>query len=118
MAIHGGPAAIHAPNQRSWRAPALLRIATLMPFALALAIPVLAGRSLGGPMYGPPEVMGVPLNVVIAAVVLGWSAFGALVVWTTGSRVAATLAYVFITLPSMFALVLGPALILVLQNLP
>ena len=42
---------------------------------------------------------------------------GALVIWTTGSRVAAALALAFLTLPSMFAMVLGPAALLVLQNL-
>jgi hypothetical protein len=120
MAIEGTTARGSSDGNvaRPWRAPALLRIGTLMPFALALAIPLLAGPGLGGPLFQPAEVAGIPLWVIGGGLVLAWAAFGALVVWTTGSRLAATLAYVFITLPSMFALILGPAIILILQNLP
>ena len=119
MAIHGAAPDMPATTSRPrWRAPALLRIGSLMPFALAIAIPLLAGPGLGRPMSGAPDVAGIPFGVVLVGLVLGWAAFGALVVWTTESRLAATLAYVFLTLPSMFALILGPAIILILQNLP
>ena len=119
MAIQGASAGMQASTSGTrWRAPALLRVATLLPFALAAAIPLLAGPTLGRPMFDPPEVAGIPLNLAIVGLVLGWAGFGALVVWTTGSRLAATLAYVFITLPSMLGLILGPAIILILQNLP
>lgn len=102
----------------TWRAPGLLRIGALMPFVLALAIPLLAGPKFGGPMYSAPDVAGFPIPTAIGGLTLGWAAFGALVVWTTGSRLAATLAYVFVTVPSIFALILGPAVVLILQNLP
>lgn len=119
MTIHGAAEDMPATTSgATWRAPALLRIGTLMPFVLALAIPLLAGSRLGRPMSDAPDVAGLPRDVVLVGLVLAWTAFGALVVWTTESRLAATLAYLLVTLPSMFALILGPAIILVLQNLP
>jgi hypothetical protein len=119
MTIEGMPAAMQPRNPpREWRAPALLRVATLMPFGLALAIQLLAGPTLSRPMFQQPAVAGIPLGLVVGGLVLAWAALGALVVWTTGSRAVATLAYVFITLPSMFAVVLGPAILLIIQKLP
>jgi len=59
----------------------------------------------------------VPLGVIVGALALAWAALGALIVWTTHSRLAAALSLAFLTVPSMFALILGPAVILIVQNL-
>ena len=117
MAIHGQTAFDGSRNVRPWRSPPLLRAVSLLPFALAIALALLARSYVSGPM-APPESDGIPLNVVVAGLALAWAAFGTLIVWTTGSRIAASLALVFITLPSMLATILGPAIILILQNLP
>ena len=117
MATQSPPADQLTAERHRWRSPVVLRVASLAPFALAVAFAMLA-RSYFCCLFEPAGILGVPYTVVLEAVVLGWAALGALIVWTTGSRVAAALATAVLTLPSMFALILGPALILVLQNLP
>ena len=103
---------------KPWRAPGPFRLASLAPFMLAILVQVAAlGPRVGGPLFEEPTVVGIPIGVGVGALTLGWAALGALVIWTTGSRVAAALALAFLTLPSMFAMVLGPAALLVLQNL-
>lgn len=102
---------------RRWRSPPLLRAVSFLPFALAIGLALVARSYIGRPMM-TAESVGIPLNLVIGALTLAWAAFGALIVWTTSSRTAASLALVFITLPSIFAMILGPAIILILQNLP
>jgi hypothetical protein len=100
----------------AWRASGPARLATLAPFFLAVALKLFAPVYFGGPV-NPPEILGIPLGVVVGALTLAWAGLGALIVWTTGSRLAAALALAFLTLPSMFAMILGPAIILILQNL-
>ncbi|HET9851790.1 MAG TPA: hypothetical protein VFP56_04705 [Candidatus Limnocylindrales bacterium] len=108
---------VSAAARVPWRAPAGARLASLAPFFLAVALQLFAPRYFPPLFAAPPDVMGVPLGVIVGALALAWAAFGALVVWTTHSRVAAALALAFLTLPSMFALLLGPAVVLILQNL-
>jgi hypothetical protein len=119
MATQEVPTAIPPTGSApTWRAPALRRVAALAPFAVALAIPLLATNYFSRGVSKPPDIFGLPLGIVVEGLILGWAALGALLIWTTGSRVAATLAMAFITLPSLIALLLWPAIVLVLQNLP
>ena len=106
-----------APATVPWRAPAGARIASLAPFFLAVALQLLAPKYFPPMFAAPPAIMGLPLGAVVGALTLAWAAFGALIVWTTHSRLAAALALAFLTVPSMFALILGPAVVLILQNL-
>lgn len=115
-----GSAGLHPRRETPgpWRAPAPARVASLLPFLVAIAIPVLNGQRLSSPMFTePPVFAGLPPGIVVGALVIAWAAFGALVIWTTHSRLATTLALAFLTLPSMFAMILGPAIVLILENL-
>ncbi len=119
MEIEHPAAAMGRPHgPREWHASPLRRAATLAPFALALALSLLARSYFGIAAAMPPDISGIPLGMVAGGIVLAWAALGALIVWTTGSRTAASLALVFITLPSMLAVIFTPAVILVLQKLP
>ena len=101
-----------------WRAPAAARLASLLPFLLQGAIQLLDGPRLSSPMFVERTALaGLPLGTIIGTLVLAWAAFGAVVVWTTHSRLATTFALAFVTLPSMFAMILWPAIVLILQNL-
>jgi len=112
----GTGAAVLAPA-RPWRAPAAARLSSLAPFLLAVALQLFAPVYFRPMLARPPEILGIPLGVVVGALTLAWAAFGSLVVWTTHSRLAAALALGFLTIPSIFAMILGPAVILILQNL-
>lgn len=112
----GTGAAVVAPP-RPWRAPAAARLSSLAPFLLAVALQLFAPVYFRPVLARPPEILGVPLGVVVGALILAWAAFGSLIVWTTQSRLAAALALGFLTIPSIFAMILGPTVILILQNL-
>ena len=112
----GTRAAVVAPP-RPWRAPAAARLSSLTPFLLAVALQLFAPAYCRAMLARPPEILGIPLGVVVGALILAWAAFGSLIVWTTRSRLFATLALGFLTIPSIFAMILGPAVILILQNL-
>lgn len=109
-------AAVVAPP-RQWRAPAAARVSSLAPFLLAIALQLFAPVYFQPLLAKPPEILGIPLGVVVGALILAWAAFGSIIVWTTHSRLATALALAFFTVPSIFAMILGPAVILILQNL-
>jgi hypothetical protein len=70
------------------------------------------------PMFDkPPEMLGMPLGTVIMGLSVIWYAIGVAIVGVAsrpGLRLAAILVFVF---PATFAFLLGPALILIMQNL-
>jgi hypothetical protein len=87
------------------------------PFVWGLAAIVVA-PSFSSPMFSEsPTLIGIPSEVIIVAVALAWGAIGGLVVGTSGSRWVLPLALALFTLPACLALILGPALVLILQNL-
>jgi hypothetical protein len=103
---------------RPWRAAWITRLFALSPFALAVYADLLTRPFFGGGIFSkPPEMLGIPLGVVMQAAVLAWSAVGVVVVWRTHSKLAAALAIGACTLVSLAGIWTGPALILILQNL-
>ena len=113
----GGSGAVVVAAPRPWGAPAAARLSSLAPFLLAVALQLFAPVYFRPMLVRPPEILGIPLGVVVGALILVWAAFGSLIVWTTHSRLAAALALGFLTIPSIFSMILGPAVILILQNL-
>jgi hypothetical protein len=107
----------YAPAPATWRAPAAARIASLAPFFLAVVLQLFAPRYFQPMFTDPTAIMGLPLGAIVGALTLAWAALGALIVWTTHSRLAAALSLAFLSVPSMLALILGPAVILIVQNL-
>jgi hypothetical protein len=115
-----GSVAVPAQGKVPWRADSAWRVISLTPFGLALVLVLLAlfaQSSVGGPMGKPPDILGIPLGIALDAVVLAWAALGARVIWTTRSLPMATIALLTTTGPAVVLLVLGPAIILILQNL-
>ena len=103
-----------APTTRS-RWP--IRIAALTPLWLFLILE-LADNGFGTPMFSaPPSIVGVPLGVVVGALATGWMLIGLGLVWNARSRLTELLALLLFTTPATIVLVMGPAMILILQNL-
>lgn len=93
------------------------RIAPFAPL-IVLLVTSFGTPNLSSPMYAaPPDVLDVPLGIVLTAIVMGWMLIGVAIVWTARSRLAESLALVFFTIPATVAVVFGPAVILILQNL-
>ena len=101
---------------RGWSAPTAMRLAALSPFAILLAL--LVGTTFFDPMFAkPPDLLGMPLGVVVGLLTIVWAALGALVVWKARSPSVAALGLLVFTAVAIFAIVFGPALILIAQNL-
>ena len=67
--------------------------------------------------YRRPEVLGIPVEVLIMAFAVAWGGIGGYVVGTSRSPWVRALAIMVFTLPACVAIILGPAIILILQNL-
>jgi hypothetical protein len=87
------------------------------PFVLAIYAELVRRGSLGSPMdAGQPELLGLPAGAWFQLSLLVWATVGAWIMWTTHSRLTSALAMFLFTLPSLVGLVMGPAIILILQN--
>jgi len=106
-----------APARIAWRADGAWRLISLTPFGLALVLAIFARTYFGSGLGKPPDILGIQLGVAVDALALGWAALGARVIWTTRSMAMATIALLTTTAPAIVFLVLGPAIILILQNL-
>lgn len=65
----------------------------------------------------PPGFLGIPYGVLVLAAALAWGALGGLYVARTRTLHALLLAVVIFTIPACILIILGPAVILILQNL-
>jgi hypothetical protein len=86
----------------------------LGPFAIAL-FSLLAAPSFFGPP--PPRLYGIPYGLVFTALAVSWSAIGGYIVATSRRPWVLPVALLVFTFPAILTIVLGPAIILILQNL-
>jgi hypothetical protein len=92
-------------------------VLTSLPFVLAVALNVLAPGFLDPLFASPPSIAGLPAGVVFLFLTIVWAVLGILVARKARSEARIALALVVFTLPAMFAILVGPALILIIQNL-
>ena len=64
-----------------------------------------------------PEFLGIPIALWIVTVALLWGAIGGYIVARSRSRWALPFGLLLFTIPACLAMLLGPALVLILQNL-
>lgn len=102
---------------RPWRSDPITRVSALAPFALAFYIDFIQRPTFGGIFAKPPELVGLPAGMWLQISLLSWAAVGAWIVWTTRSRLKSALALLLFTVPALFGIMLGPAVILIWQNL-
>ena len=100
-----------------WRADSAWRTLSLLPFVEALLLTIFARTYFGPLVATPPDILGIPFGLVLEVVILAWAALGARVIWTTKSMAMATIALLTTTAPAVPALLLLPAIILIVQNL-
>ena len=103
---------------RPWHSDPITRLMTFSPFVFAVWVQLFSRPFLGGPMFAaPPALFGLPLGLVFEVACVGWAAGAAFIVWTTRSRIAAALAFVLGTVASLLGIIVGPAIVLILQNI-
>ena len=114
MAPQAAPEPVREAPLR-WRAP--YRILALLPLWLFLIL-VLPQQSLSQPLMSqPPGLLGLPLGVWMTLLVGAWTLAGLALVWNARSPLLRVLAIFVFTIPATFLMILGPAVILILQNL-
>jgi len=90
----------------------------LVPGLTVLTLTTIGRPHFMDPMFQkPPELLGLPLGTVIMGLSAIWYGAGVAIVGVAsrpGSRLVAILVFIF---PATLALLLGPAVILILQNL-
>jgi len=97
----------------------LIRVATLMPLWLFLILFVAGSFStVSSPMFSESAaILGIPLRILIGASAVGWMLIGVGLAWGARSLSTVLLALVLFTAPATLCLILGPGIILILQNL-
>jgi hypothetical protein len=82
-----------------------------------LILLVAAPRFFAPMLDDPQRILGIPLGVVFESATMGWMLIGVVLVWDTQSLLVRSFVLVFFTMPATFAVVLAPAVILILSNL-
>jgi hypothetical protein len=65
----------------------------------------------------PPDILGVPLGLVVAGIAMLWMLIGLAMVWRARTRSVEFIALVVFAIPATIVIVLAPPLILIMQNL-
>jgi hypothetical protein len=89
---------------------------TSFPFILLVALAVLAPGYLDPLFANPPAIAGLPLGVAWLFVAIVWAVLGILVARGVRSSARIIGALLVFTLPASMAIILGPAAILIVQN--
>ena len=94
-----------------------IRLASLTPLWVQIVASLLFQTYFKPMVTGPPEILGIPLGVVIAAIAMVWMLIGTVLVWDQRSPFVAVLALMVFTIPSTLVIVMTPAVVLILLNL-
>lgn len=90
-----------------------LRLIALTPLWLGPIIYLMSPT-----FFGPkPELFGIPQNLVFTVGAMSWSFIGVAITWGARSWLADVLALLVFTVPAIVLMIIGPAVVLILQNL-
>lgn len=90
-----------------------LRLIALTPLWFGPVVHLISPRYFGR----EPELVGLPQGLVLDAAAALWALTGVAIIWRARSWVVDVLTVLILTIPALALVILGPALILVLQNL-
>ena len=99
------------------------RTAVLRAFVAAVPLAAAAWSFVATPTHFEPlgvrrpDLFGIPLDFIVMVFAIAWGAIGGYVAGTSRSPWVLPLVLVIFTLPACLAIILGPAIILILQNL-
>lgn len=93
------------------------RLVALTPLWILLVTFVARGAywvSFFGPQH---EILGIPRSVAMIGLAMVWMVLGLVLTWDARSRLTQAVALLVFTIPATLFLVLGPAIVLIVQNL-
>lgn len=106
-----------APPRRTPRTTRLGLLVGAIPLFAVTLLQWVAAPTFFDPMNARrPELLGVPVEAWIMGFALLWGAIGGYIVATNTSRWVLPAVLVVFTLPACLAMILGPAILLILQN--
>jgi hypothetical protein len=89
----------------------------LAPFVALVAL-ALGRAGYFDPMFSEPAtILGMPADVVVAAAAIAWGALGGVFIWRSSSPLRVPIALLVFTVPACLAILLAPAVVLIVQNL-
>ena len=110
------PSIVTAP--RTPRRNALLGAFVASVTVVVAVLSVVAAPTFFKPMgYRRPELLGVPVELIFMAFAVAWGAIGGYVVGTRRSPWVLPVVLIVFTLPACLVIILGPAFVLILENL-
>jgi hypothetical protein len=89
----------------------------LLPVWVFLVLTLLAPGYVDPLYLNPPGVLGLPLGLALAVLAMAWMAVGLLGLYRLASDALALLVLMLFTVPATIAIVLAPAMILIIVNL-
>ena len=101
------------PRPERW----LYRFVALLPLWVMVAEALFAPTYFGGFQESPPDIVGIPLGVALTGAAFAWMLIGVAIVWNARSRLTEALGLLLFTIPATLVAVLGPAVIVIMQNL-
>jgi hypothetical protein len=105
-----------APAPRS-RAGSLATLCAAMPLVLLVGLAAIAPGFLDPMFANPPAVLGLPAGMILLGLVVVLGVVGVAAVWHTSSPAVALIPIVLLSVPAIVLVILGPAMILIIQNL-
>jgi len=88
-----------------------------VPFVLLVILQLIAPGFMEPLFSNPPEIIGLPAGIVALLAVMIWAALAFAVIRAFDSVAGSALALIAFTIPSVVAIILLPAVILIVQNL-
>lgn len=114
--VNGSPALGFFYRRRTRARPLRQVLLGYIPLVVFIAQRLAAGPRDG--LFGkPPEMIGLPLGLVLVALELGLMMIGVVALWSTSSPRSAALSLLLFTVPAAVLLVATPVFIEALQNL-
>lgn len=105
------------PSIRRGSARGILTVLALLPAWIVLFVSVVAPRGFGPMVENPPGIGGMPAGVVLGGFAVLLTTLGVLVVRRATSPLVLSLSFALLTIPAVVIVILGPAIILLVQNL-
>lgn len=97
--------------------PRTISLLVALTPAWLLAVTALSSNVFAFVFTGPPELLGVPLGVMLETVALVWMLGGVAIVWRARTSLPEALGLLVFTIPATVVAVLTPPLIELLQTL-
>lgn len=105
-----------SPDAAAPRAGTPSRIFALMPLWVFLIVATFSSEFFADLQIVPPDVLGIPLAIVVEVAALTWMLIGLAVISRVRSRLIESVSLTVFTIPATVVVILAPGVIGILQS--